>query len=159
MQDASPIKHSPSDSAKDASSDAQSDVSNQVHCGQNLEILSKNSEIQEPNFPQFLCEICDFEAPNQSFLETHFTEKQHKKNMLMRQPFYCRVCDVKVYGSYEEHLNGKKHKRKLEMSERHKEFICEICNIVTTNQDGLDKHLFGKQHKKMSLQLDAKSRC
>ena len=126
MQDASPIKHSPSDSAKDASSDAQSDVSNQVHCGQNLQILPKNSEIQMPNFPQFLCEICDFEAPNQSFLEMHFTKKQHKKNMLMKQQFYCKVCDVKSYdkGNFDSHLNGKKHKKKLEiseMSERHKE--------------------------------------
>ena len=121
MQDASPIKHSPSDSAKDASSDAQSDVSNQVHCGQNLQILPKNSEIQEPNFPQFLCEICNFEAPNQSFLEMHFTQKQHKDNMvLLRKPFHCRVCDVESYdkGEFDSHLNGKKHKKKLE---RHKE--------------------------------------
>ena len=34
------------------------------------------------------------------------------------------------------------------------QFICEICNIVTTDQDGLDMHLFGKQHKKMSQKLD-----
>ena len=164
MQDASPIKHSPSDSAKDASSDAQSDVSNQVHCGQNLQILPKNSEIQMPNFPQFLCEICNFEAPNQSFLEMHFTKRQHRKRHKTKS-FFCKVCDVKTYdnGSFEEHLNGKKHKKKSEMSERHK-FICEICNIVTTNQDGLDMHLFGKQHKKIILEqrrlkLDAKSRC
>ena len=39
------------------------------------------------------------------------------------------------------------------------QFICEICNIETTNQDGLDMHLVGKQHKKMSQKLDAKSRC
>ena len=63
----------------DTSSNAQADVSNQVHCGQNLQILSKNSEIQEPNFPQFLCEICNFEAPNQSFLEMHFTKKHKDK--------------------------------------------------------------------------------
>ena len=118
MQDASPdtIKNAPSDSAKDFSSDAQADVSNQVQCGQNLQILPKKSEIQEPNFPQFLCEICNFEAPNQSFLEMHFTNIQHKRNMLMTQPFYCRVCDVNTdNGSLEEHLNGKKHKKKLEM--------------------------------------------
>ena len=110
----------------DASLDAQADISNQVQCGQNLQILSKNSEIQEPKFPQFLCEICDFEAPNQSFLEMHFTKKQHKKNMLMKQQFYCKGCDVKSYdkGNFDSHLNGKKHKKKLEiseMSERHKE--------------------------------------
>ena len=39
------------------------------------------------------------------------------------------------------------------------QFFCEICNIETTNQDGLDMHFLGKQHKKMSLKLDAKSRC
>ena len=104
-----------------ASSDAQADVSNQVHCGQNLQILSKNSEIQEPNFPQFLCEICKFEAPNQSFLEMHFTKKQHKNNML-RKPFYCRVCDFKFYdkGKFDMHFDGKKHKKKLENGKKHK---------------------------------------
>ena len=39
------------------------------------------------------------------------------------------------------------------------QFICEICNIATTDQDGLDMHLFGKQHKKMSQKFDAKPRC
>ena len=105
----------------DASSDAQADVSNQVHCGQNLEILSKNSEMQEPNFPQFFCEICNFEAPIQSSLEMHFTKIHHNNNML-RNPFFCRVCDVKFYDKLEfnKHLNGKKHKKKLEMSQRQK---------------------------------------
>ena len=73
----------------DASSDAQAEVSNQVHCGQNLEILSKNSEIQEPNFPQFICEICDVKFYNKLEFDTL-------------------------------HLNGKKHKKKLEMSQRQK---------------------------------------
>ena len=74
-----------------------------------------------PNFPQFLCEICNLEAPNQSFLEMHFTKKQHKNNML-RKPFYCRVCDFKFYdkGKFDMHFDGKKHKKKLEMSQRQK---------------------------------------
>ena len=34
------------------------------------------------------------------------------------------------------------------------QFICEVCSIETTNQDGLDMHLIGKQHKRMSQKLD-----
>ena len=78
-------------------------------------------ESTEEKVSKFSCEICNFEAPNQSFLDMHLTKKQHKNNML-RKPFYCRVCDVKFYdkAEFDMHLDGKKHKKKLEMSQRQK---------------------------------------
>ena len=45
-------------------------------------------ESTEENVSKFLCEICNFEAPNQSFLEKHLTKKQHKENMLMQGLLY-----------------------------------------------------------------------
>ena len=82
-------------------------------------------EPTEEKVSKFCCEICNFEAPNQSFLDMHLTKKQHKNNML-RKPFYCRVCDVKLFykgvtvGACQMHLDGKKHKKNLEMSQRQK---------------------------------------
>ena len=90
------------------------------------ENLTKEST--EENVSKFLCDICNFEAPNQSFLEMHFTKKQHKDKMvLLRRPFYCRVCHVESYDKdeFDRHLDGKKHKK-------------------------LSRYLDGKKRKKMS---------
>ena len=56
-------------------------------------------------------------------------------------------------------MSGKQHKKKLEMSQKPSEkpqFHCEVCDIQTSNQGGLDQHLIGKSHQKKAAKLEIK---
>merc|ERR1712110_842620 len=77
---------------------------------------------------------------------------------------FCKVCNMQCTGkeSYEQHVNGKNHKKKLvaaggsvgggggvpKAAPPASEFFCQVCKISTTDQKGLDMHLQGKKHKK-----------
>ncbi|MBA0718339.1 hypothetical protein Golax_006093 [Gossypium laxum] len=77
--------------------------------------------------------------------------------------FYCEVCQVPCSCSlnYKNHLNGKKHKVKLQElkfgrkdSDEDCEMEnpkprCELCNIWCVDANALKQHLAGKKHKKM----------
>jgi len=36
-------------------------------------------------------------------------------------------------------------------------FRCEVCDIETSNQGGLDQHLIGKNHQKKAAKLEIKA--
>ncbi|MBA0744090.1 hypothetical protein Gogos_006727 [Gossypium gossypioides] len=77
--------------------------------------------------------------------------------------FYCEVCQVPCSGSlnYKNHLNGKKHKVKLQERKfgrkdgdddcemENPKPRCELCNIWCVDANALKQHLAGKKHKKM----------
>ena len=78
---------------------------------------------------------------------------------------YCTICQVVLsVVEMEGHLNGKKHKKKLENQEKSTmskinstEFIitdptqmpyyCVVCEHSCVSQNELEKHLAGKKHK------------
>jgi hypothetical protein len=65
--------------------------------------------------------------------------------------FDCSLCQVKCTRkkTFNDHLIGKQHKKKLEMLHPpNRNFRCEICNVEANDQVGLDMHLAGKKHKK-----------
>jgi len=69
--------------------------------------------------------------------------------------FDCALCQVQCssQGTLNDHLVGKQHKKKLEMSQApNGNFRCEICNVEATDQGGLDMHLAGKKHIKKAAQ-------
>lgn len=84
--------------------------------------------------------------------------------------YWCKVCTLQCTGpkDYEAHCAGKKHRSKAALgSGQHippaggaaqppqqppSQFRCDICQITTTDQAGLDMHLAGKKHKKKAGQ-------
>jgi hypothetical protein len=73
--------------------------------------------------------------------------------------FDCSLCQVKCTRkkTFNDHLIGKQHKKKLEMLQAPKRnFRCEICNVKANDQGGLDMHLAGKKHKKKVYQKKSK---
>ena len=51
-----------------------------------------------------------------------------------------------------KNMAGMKHKRKLKMP-KSSEFHCDICDVIATDQTGLDMHMAGKKHFKMKSKL------
>jgi len=81
--------------------------------------------------------------------------------------YFCNTCKVQCAGPqpYEAHLAGKKHKSKAAAaaagmsaaslptsggaaSGGPSQFFCSLCNVSTTDQNGLKTHMEGKKHLK-----------
>ena len=77
------------------------------------------------------------------------------KNKSWVSGFECSLCQVKCtrISTFNDHLSGKQHKKKLEMLHPpNRNIRCEICNVEANDQVGLDMHLAGKKHKKKVAQ-------
>ena len=77
------------------------------------------------------------------------------KNKSWLSGFECSLCQVKCtrISTFNDHLIGKQHKKKLEMLHPpNRNIRCEICNVEANDQVGLDMHLAGKKHKKKVAQ-------
>ncbi|XVE54748.1 hypothetical protein DITRI_Ditri03aG0106500 [Diplodiscus trichospermus] len=88
------------------------------------------------------------------------------------QRFFCVVCQVPCSGSlnYEQHINGKKHKVKLQelkfdmkdggdtCAMANQKPWCKMCNIWCTDDNLLKLHLAGRKHKKMQEKLEHATR-
>jgi len=49
---------------------------------------------------------------------------------------------------FESHIRGKPHAKKVAASDGSKGgYSCDVCNITTTDQNGLAMHLKGKSHQ------------
>ena len=112
--------------------------------------LDLNHTSKKPKISRFFCDICNFEAPDQGFLDLHSTiEHRHQgvpdqSNKLIRKlhkskesyNYYCDICHVKGYTlSLSEHLAGKKH---LEMESKR----CKapsLINGANQNSNGLQE--------------------
>lgn len=77
--------------------------------------------------------------------------------------FNCDKCGIVSMNesSYLLHVTGKKHKRKIQVSEQEigpakeaSEFNCDVCKVSLASKDQLDAHLTGKKHLK-KLNTDA----
>ncbi|MFH4981637.1 hypothetical protein AB6A40_008346 [Gnathostoma spinigerum] len=73
------------------------------------------------------------------------------------QQFYCEVCKISCAGSgtYKEHIDGQKHKRKEAMqkegqvlSKSRVSYRCETCNVTCTGKDTYESHIRGSKHQK-----------
>ena len=93
----------------------------------------------------------------------HLAGKKHQKNLLNKtgtqvptQHFRCEICNVEVQneGQYSSHLEGKKHKKKVENPNQSYEnnvqskFQCEFCNVTICGEAQYNSHLVGKKHQK-----------
>ncbi|CAF3838809.1 unnamed protein product [Rotaria sordida] len=75
--------------------------------------------------------------------------------------YYCETCRIACGGhaSYQEHLNGSKHKKKemnsLNQQTNQNTFRCDLCDITCTSSDAYKAHLDGSKHDK-ALKLHLK---
>ncbi|OMO91603.1 Zinc finger, U1-type [Corchorus olitorius] len=93
---------------------------------------------------------------------------------------FCEECQVPCSGylNYQQHINGKMHKLKLEApklarkdggagasnSMENEKPYCKLCDVWCSDYNLLRQHLLGKKHKKMQAKLGhgeiaAENRC
>lgn len=114
------------------------------------------------------CNVCDLETTNQEVLDQHLAGKKHQKNVAKlgnvgkdpvletnekvktdkSETFDCFICQVKCQcqKTFDAHLDGKKHKKKMEMSKQNKP-QGDSCNIEATSQAG-------KNHQKKAATFE-----
>jgi len=72
--------------------------------------------------------------------------------------FSCKVCGIRSLGnkkSYEDHINGKIHKkRQREQEQANGTFYCDLCNVFSQTKQDFDNHLRGKPHTKRKEQIE-----
>ena len=122
-----------------------------------ISYIPLNHTSKKPKIPRFICDVCNFEAPDQGFLDLHSTiEHRHQgvpdqSNKLIRKlhkskesyNYYCDICHVKGYTlSLSEHLAGKKH---LEMKSKH----CKAPSLI----NGANQNSNGLQEKSKQYNL------
>ena len=78
-----------------------------------------------------------------------------------KKDYSCDVCNLECLGSlqtYEAHINGSKHKKKLEESESANSgsFFCDICNISCQTQPVFENHIRGRPHAKRRDQAESR---
>jgi len=142
-------------------------------------------------------------ATDQTGLDNHFAGKNHSKQVAKLEAKYlskngndktsvgggknadptydCTICELKMSSqeSLADHLDGKQHKKKLDLylypnkniqekiatpgstAKKPKlELDCSICEMKFQHQNSLDSHLAGKAHKKKSESVkDCQFRC
>ena len=97
------------------------------------------------------------------------TQKQNESlvTQLPSGMLFCNVCQLECSGKIcmDAHLIGKTHRKKLNMFSGFQQiratliaskeppvmvnsFRCDICNIQTTDLNGLEMHKVGKKHMK-----------
>ena len=126
----------------------------------------------------FRCEVCNVEVQNEGQYTSHMEGKKHKKKLEGPKtpqqaaapgapgvavapappgvaapapvPYECTICNVTITGEaqYNAHLEGKKHKGKLEKPQNQGQFQCDFCQVTIMGEDQYNAHLVGKKHKK-----------
>ncbi|XP_063217544.1 uncharacterized protein LOC134528149 isoform X2 [Bacillus rossius redtenbacheri] len=79
---------------------------------------------------------------------------------------YCAVCKLVLTSSVvaEQHYSGRSHNSALKLYQRKdtssgvqsalkSQFMCKICNVVTSSQGHLENHIKGSKHKKVVQRL------
>ena len=72
----------------------------------------------------------------------------------MNQPYLCLVCniDLKTKERYATHIEGKRHKRKMEAC------FCTVCGVSCRSEHNYMQHLRGKKHRKKCKEIEEKLR-
>ena len=68
-----------------------------------------------------------------------------------RADYSCEICGLECLGSkqsYEAHVHGKAHAKKVKESEEggSETFYCDICNVTSPNQSSFETHIRGSKH-------------
>ena len=118
-------------------------------------------------------------------MEINSDEMQPNLNKLVQNPFQfrCDVCNVNCTGqeSYDQHLQGSKHLKKLAQNAIHKDgtsqvqpkdnlesliktqnpsqFRCDVCNVDMSGQIQYDMHMQGSKHLKKLAQNPSQFHC
>ena len=70
----------------------------------------------------------------------------------VKNDYSCEVCGLECLGSkqsYEGHIQGAKHKKRVKEQLEGgggESFYCDICNVTSPNQSAFEVHIRGKQH-------------
>ena len=120
-----------------------------------LEVKNENSEkpkleIKEEerfeiknDISKFVCTICDFEAPDQSFLDLHFNHKHGPQGASALDQ-----SDKKLLDFANKHwVNGA-----LAREDKKVRIFCDICRVNIPIKD-VEKHLDGSKHLKKKSKL------
>ncbi|XP_050221108.1 uncharacterized protein LOC126671383 [Mercurialis annua] len=81
---------------------------------------------------------------------------------------FCKDCQISIsgYSNYIQHIDGRKHKLKLEELKfsrgshdtisdlSNQRFSCDLCKIWCTNRNLLEAHLEGQKHKSALVKAD-----
>jgi len=64
--------------------------------------------------------------------------------------FFCNICNIRLSSqvTYNDHINGKSHKKKVNCGNQTNGFFCQLCGITMTGQQTYDAHISGKLHAK-----------
>lgn len=82
-----------------------------------------------------------------------------KSTQKFREKFYCEICHRYMeYSSCKSHINGKKHRKKLQLILREEggEFWCETCYRNLKSHSGYERHCKAKGHLKHVQRLKGK---
>ena len=115
-------------------------------------------EEQDQNY----CHTCKIPLTSPSVAQSHYTGKPHQKQVQkrVREGTYFvekeafpehvrkRQADGKMAVPVEGFPDSIKKPRTVSINQ----FRCDICNVETTDQGGLDMHLAGKKHIKKAAQ-------
>ena len=103
------------------------------------------------------CDVCKIFV-KKIHVQYHYEGVRHAKNVKRAtgpppEKKDCSICNITLIGEaqYNAHLEGKKHKKKMESpnkSENQSKFQCELCNVEIMGEEQYNKHLEGKKHKK-----------
>ena len=122
------------------------------------EINSTNFIITDPTQMPFYCAQCQVAYRSQQTLDLHLM-KIHK----IPCPAFCTLCQVSVFFNA-EHMNGKKHKKKLKSQEKESSTVDKMNSSNFIRIDPTKSHLYcdlcfhrhlnGKQHKNRMFQRE-----
>ena len=103
------------------------------------------------------CDVCKIFV-KKIHVQYHYEGVRHAKNVKRAtgpppEKKDCSICNISLIGEaqYNAHLEGKKHKKKMESpnkSESQSKFQCDLCNVEIMGEEQYNKHLEGKKHKK-----------
>ena len=103
------------------------------------------------------CDVCKIFV-KKIHVQYHYEGVRHAKNVKRatgppQEKKDCTICNITLIGEaeYNTHLEGKKHKKKVESqnkSENQSKFQCELCNVEMVGEEQYNAHLEGKKHKK-----------
>ncbi|XP_073842815.1 uncharacterized protein [Musca autumnalis] len=89
---------------------------------------------------EHMCEICHLRFTTQTGLDRHY-DRMHPGANSTQTPdkkHKCEICGVYFRGA----IPLRTHMRKKHPSFIDSEYICEICNVKLTTQQGLDRHSY-----------------
>ena len=115
------------------------------------------------NCGEVKCEVCNLTLTSKVVYEDHVRGKNHQKKVAAAGggggggegtggQHGCDICLVycTTEDQLEIHLAGKSHgKKAASLSRGPGGFKCSVCNVATSDQNGLTQHLNGKAHQAM----------